>query len=67
MKSEEADKIFTVLELEEKYSAPLKRGDKLGRAKVYADDKLIYSLNLYCREDINEKTFKDKVIQLFNK
>ena len=67
VKSEEADKIFTVLELEEKYSAPLKRGDKLGRAKVYADDKLIYSLNLYCREDINEKTFKDKVIQLFNK
>ena len=65
VKAEELDKIITVLEVKEKYTAPLKRGDKLGRAKIFVDNQLIYSLYLYCREDIYQKTVKDKVINFF--
>ncbi|MEW9123095.1 MAG: D-alanyl-D-alanine carboxypeptidase family protein, partial [Thermotaleaceae bacterium] len=58
---EEKNKVVTVLELKEQFSAPIHRGTQLGRAKIYVDNKLFYTAELYSREDIEVKTFFDRI------
>lgn len=63
---EEKDKLITRLEIDENISSPLKRGEKLGKGKIYLKGKLLYTIDLRCREDIEVKTFKDKVQDLIS-
>ncbi|WP_432409502.1 D-alanyl-D-alanine carboxypeptidase family protein [Wukongibacter sp. M2B1] len=67
IKDDEKSKVRTIIECNEKYEAPIERSQKLGKAKVYIDDKLIATADLYSREDIDKKTFMDKIKNLFKK
>ncbi|WZL74928.1 D-alanyl-D-alanine carboxypeptidase [Clostridiaceae bacterium 35-E11] len=60
----EKDKIRTVLDVNEVFEAPIARGVKLGKAKIYLHDQLLYIADLMCREDIGTKSFKDKVLDI---
>ncbi|MTI54168.1 D-alanyl-D-alanine carboxypeptidase family protein [Geosporobacter ferrireducens] len=64
---EEKDKIVTVLELGETVNAPILRGTKLGRAKVYVDNKLLYTTILTSREDIEQKNILDRISNFIRK
>lgn len=64
---EEKDKILTVLEVEEKVNAPIFRGTKLGRAKIYVNNKLLYTTVLNSREDIEQKNILDRISNFIRK
>lgn len=66
LKDGEVNKLFTVFELDEAIEAPLKRGAQLGKAKIYLEDRLLYNLTLYSREDIDKKDFRDQLSDYFN-
>ncbi len=61
LKENELEKISTVFELDDMIQAPVKRGQKIGEVKIYLDEKLMYTLDLYTREDIAIRGFKDKL------
>ena len=61
LKDDEVSKLNTIYELNESIQAPIKRGSKVGKVKIYLDEKLLNTVDLYCREDIFEKNMKDKV------
>ncbi|QZY56831.1 D-alanyl-D-alanine carboxypeptidase family protein [Crassaminicella profunda] len=58
---EEKGKIRTVLEIKEICKAPIKRGQRFGKVKIYLEGDLLYTTDIIAREDIEEKDFKDKV------
>lgn len=60
----EKDQIRIVLEINEVFEAPIARGTKLGKAKIYLHDKLLYIVDLICRENIGRMSFKDKILDL---
>ncbi len=64
---EEKAKIVTVLEVEEMVNAPLLRGTKLGRAKIYVDNKLLYTTVLISREDVEPKNILDHISNFVRK
>ena len=64
---EEKVKIVTVLEVEEMVNAPLLRGTKLGRAKIYVDNKLLYTTILISREDVEQKNILDHISNFVRK
>ncbi|MCT4618699.1 MAG: D-alanyl-D-alanine carboxypeptidase [Marinisporobacter sp.] len=59
---EESQGIRTLLEIKESYKAPIKRGQKMGKVKIYLNDDLLYTTDIIAREDIEEKDLKDKVL-----
>lgn len=59
---EEKDKVVSVIEVDEVIEAPVTRNMKIGKLKVFLDGKLIYTTDLYTREDIERKDFKDKIV-----
>jgi len=61
LKDNEASKLNTIYELNESIKAPVRRGSKVGKAKIYLDEKLLNTVDLYSREDILEKDLKDKI------
>ncbi|WP_242847972.1 D-alanyl-D-alanine carboxypeptidase family protein [Inediibacterium massiliense] len=63
---EEQNQTMMILKVNEKVKAPIKRGQKIGKAKIYLKHQLIYTTDLVCREDIECKTIKDKIIDYFS-
>ena len=64
---EEKDKIITVLEVAESINAPISRGTKLGRLKIYVSNKLLYTSILVAREDIETKNILDRISNFVQK
>ncbi|QEK13620.1 D-alanyl-D-alanine carboxypeptidase [Crassaminicella thermophila] len=60
--SNEKNQITKIVEIDEILKAPIKRGQKIGKVKIYLKDNLLYTTDLVSREDIDIKNFKDKVI-----
>ena len=61
----EKDKVFTVFETKEIYSAPIKKGEVLGKAKVYVGDKLMAVTELVALEDVEKEKFLDFILNIF--
>ncbi|KXG76838.1 D-alanyl-D-alanine carboxypeptidase family protein [Thermotalea metallivorans] len=64
---EEKNKILSVLEANETIHAPIARGMKIGKAKIYLDGRLLYTTDLFTREDIDQKHLKDKIIDFIQR
>ncbi|MCT4606807.1 MAG: D-alanyl-D-alanine carboxypeptidase [Marinisporobacter sp.] len=64
---EEKENIRTVLEVKENYQAPIKRGQEMGKAKIYLEGNLLYTTEIIAREDIEEKDLKDKVMDFIRR
>ncbi|TCO79822.1 D-alanyl-D-alanine carboxypeptidase family protein [Marinisporobacter balticus] len=64
---EEKKQVRTRLNIEESLEAPIKRGQKIGKAKVYLNGNLLYTTDLVTREDIGVKSFKDKVVDFIHR
>jgi D-alanyl-D-alanine carboxypeptidase (penicillin-binding protein 5/6) len=65
IKEDEEKKVFTVFECKEKYEAPIKKGEVLGKAKVYVGDRLIVTTQLLAKEDIEKKKLLDIIKNFF--
>jgi D-alanyl-D-alanine carboxypeptidase (penicillin-binding protein 5/6) len=63
---EEKDKVVSVIEVDEVIEAPVTRNMKVGKLKIYLDGKPIYTTDLYTREDIERKDFKDKIVDFIS-
>ncbi|WP_243109344.1 D-alanyl-D-alanine carboxypeptidase family protein [Anaerophilus nitritogenes] len=63
---EEQKKIMMILKVNEKIQAPIKRGQKIGKARIYLNNQLIYTTDLVFREDIECKNIKDKILDYFS-
>lgn len=50
---EEINKIFLVYSIKDQLVAPIKRKQKIGVAKIYLDNKLLMSVDMITREDID--------------
>ena len=62
----EEDKVFTVFEAVENIQAPIQKGQKLGKAKVYIGDKLITTAELFAKEDIEKRRLIDMIRNFFS-
>ncbi|QXM06068.1 D-alanyl-D-alanine carboxypeptidase family protein [Crassaminicella indica] len=61
LSDEEKGKIRIVLKIKESYKAPIKRGQKIGKLRIYLEGNLLYSTEMIAREDIEQKDLKDKI------
>ncbi len=59
---EEVSKVNVLLETDEMVEAPVSRGERIGKAKIYLDDTLLYTTELLTREDISAQTAEKKMI-----
>lgn len=66
LKEDEKNKVYTVFECNESYEAPIQKGQKLGKAKVYIEDTLIATTELYAKENIGKRKLMDKIKDFFN-
>ncbi|MBB6216665.1 D-alanyl-D-alanine carboxypeptidase (penicillin-binding protein 5/6) [Anaerosolibacter carboniphilus] len=64
---EEKNKVMSIIEVDEIMNAPVSRNTKIGKLKVYLDSKLIYTTDLFTREDIAKKDFKDKFVDFIQR
>ncbi len=66
VKENEEDKVFTVFEAVENIQAPIQKGQKLGKAKIYIGDKLITTADLFAKEDIEKRRLIDMIRNFFS-
>jgi D-alanyl-D-alanine carboxypeptidase (penicillin-binding protein 5/6) len=64
VREEEADKIFTKIEIPESTKAPVIKGQALGKINTYLDGELIDSTKLRAEAGVERLTFKDKLLRL---
>lgn len=67
VKEEEKDKIYIVFECNETYEAPVRKGQKLGKAKIYIEDRLIGTTELFAKENIEKRKLIDIIKNFFSK
>lgn len=67
VKEEEKSKIKIVFESNENVEAPVQKGQKLGKAKVYIADKLMVTADLYAKESIEKRKLIDIIKKFFKK
>lgn len=67
VKEEEKSKIKTIFECNENFEAPIQKGQKLGKAKVYVGDKLMATTDLYAKENIEKRKWLDIIKKFFKK
>jgi len=60
--AEEMSKVNVVLETDEMIEAPVSRGQRVGKAKIYLDDTLLYTAELLAREDISVQPVEKKMM-----
>lgn len=58
----EKEELTVILDVSKKVKAPIYRGQKFGKVKIYLKNKLLYTVDVVSREDIEEKGYKDKVL-----
>lgn len=63
---EEINQIKTNIILPDTLNAPIKKGDELGRIKVFMKGQLIYTDKLIARDNIYEKGFWDKTFEFIH-
>lgn len=61
----EKKEIKIILDMPEKLKAPIKKGQKIGTAKIYFKGKLLCSSILYAHREVASKTLKDKLVDFF--
>ncbi|MFZ5965807.1 MAG: serine hydrolase [Bacillota bacterium] len=62
---EEKNKTAVIKNIPKIVNAPISRKLKVGDLKVFVDNKLIYTTDLYLREDIEKKQLIDKMKEFF--
>jgi len=67
IKESEKSKINTVFEYDEVREAPVVKGQKMGKVKIYIDDKLIATTELFAKENIEKRQLMDIIKDFFNK
>ncbi len=65
VKEEEKSKVKIVFENDETVEAPVQKGQKLGKAKIYIDDKLMATADLYAKESIEKMKLLDIIKNFF--
>ena len=65
VKSSEKDKISTEVDIPESVSAPLKKGDKIGKIKVMNGENQIGEVDVICNSDIKKIGFFGVFEQIF--
>lgn len=63
----EESKVTTIFECDEEYEAPIIKGQRLGKAKVYIGDRLIATTQLFAQEDIEKSTLMDRIKNFFKR
>jgi D-alanyl-D-alanine carboxypeptidase (penicillin-binding protein 5/6) len=58
----EKDKIRVVFDVHKAIAAPVSRKTKVGKARIYLEDRLMYTTNLFTREDIPIKETEHRMI-----
>ena len=67
LKEEEKDKITFEMEVVTELTAPVNKEENVGILKVYLDNNLIFSENIYTMENIKEKGVTDKIKDIAEK
>ncbi len=62
MSVEDKDKVNVLLDINESIEAPISRGRKIGKAKIFLNDELLQTTDLITREDIAAKEPENKII-----
>ncbi len=67
LKDDEKTKIKIETEIEDVLSAPVEKEKIVGNIKVYFDEELVFSENIYTMEAVESKDIKDKVKDIIDK
>ncbi|SNR87287.1 D-alanyl-D-alanine carboxypeptidase (penicillin-binding protein 5/6) [Anaerovirgula multivorans] len=65
IQEEEEGKILSIIQAPETVSAPVIKGQRIGKISTYLDGELINSTYLLAKEDIERLTTKDKFLRFF--
>lgn len=63
----EEESIRTVVDIPNYISAPVMKGQRIGKLYTYFGDKLVAETELLANDDIEKITFKDKLIRFFKR
>ncbi len=59
--TKEAQRLCIKFNLPESVSAPVKKGERIGKVHIYLDNRLLFSEDLFTMDNVEELSFWDKI------